>query len=470
PSAQAVRLTLNHVYRLFRLRQCEDSVYRHRSRPCLQHQIGRCSAPCVGMIESHNYARQLHHAELFLQGRADRLLDELGEEMQQAARDLAFERAAELRDQLASLQRVLANQYVQGERGELDVVVVHVADGQVCVELLYFRGGLSLGNRSYFPRSAGSLDPAEILRGFLLQHYLQLPPPGELLLSHPIEDQQALAELLSVTHGQRVKLIANPRGDRARWVEMGLRTAAAALEARAADAASMQRRFDDLAQLLDVDTIERVECFDISHTQGEQTVASCVVFGPEGALRNDYRRYNISGITPGDDYAAMRQALQRRFRRLRDGEGTAPDLLLIDGGRGQLAQAIEVLTELGLQDLALLGVAKGEERRAGEESLWRPGVDQPLRPPGNRPAALLIQQVRDEAHRFAITGHRARRGKQQTHSVLEDIAGVGGKRRKALLQHFGGLKGLERAGIEELMRVEGISRALAERIYERLHH
>ncbi|MCB1628048.1 MAG: excinuclease ABC subunit UvrC, partial [Xanthomonadales bacterium] len=470
PSAQAVRLTLNHVYRFFRLRQCEDSVYRHRSRPCLQHQIGRCSAPCVGMIESHNYARQLHHAELFLQGRADRLLDELGEEMQQAARDLAFERAAELRDQLASLQRVLANQYVQGERGELDVVVVHVADGQVCVELLYFRGGLSLGNRSYFPRSAGSLDPAEILRGFLLQHYLQLPPPGELLLSHPIEDQQALAELLSVTHGQRVKLIANPRGDRARWVEMGLRTAAAALEARAADAASMQRRFDDLAQLLDVDTIERVECFDISHTQGEQTVASCVVFGPEGALRNDYRRYNISGITPGDDYAAMRQALQRRFRRLRDGEGTAPDLLLIDGGRGQLAQAIEVLTELGLQDLALLGVAKGEERRAGEESLWRPGVDQPLRPPGNRPAALLIQQVRDEAHRFAITGHRARRGKQQTHSVLEDIAGVGGKRRKALLQHFGGLKGLERAGIEELMRVEGISRALAERIYERLHH
>ncbi|MEZ5440321.1 MAG: excinuclease ABC subunit UvrC [Lysobacterales bacterium] len=470
PSAQAVRLTLNHVYRFFRLRQCEDSVYRHRSRPCLQHQIGRCSAPCVGMIESHNYARQLHHAELFLQGRADRLLDELGEEMQQAARDLAFERAAELRDQLASLQRVLANQYVQGERGELDVVVVHVADGQVCVELLYFRGGLSLGNRSYFPRSAGSLDPAEILRGFLLQHYLQLPPPGELLLSHPIEDQQALAELLSVTHGQRVKLIANPRGDRARWVEMGLRTAAAALEARAADAASMQRRFDDLAQLLDVDTIERVECFDISHTQGEQTVASCVVFGPEGALRNDYRRYNISGITPGDDYAAMRQALQRRFRRLRDGEGTAPDLLLIDGGRGQLAQAIEVLTDLGLQDLTLLGVAKGEERRAGEESLWRPGVDQPLRPSGNRPAALLIQQVRDEAHRFAITGHRARRGKQQTHSVLEDIAGVGGKRRKALLQHFGGLKGLERAGIEELMRVEGISRALAERIYERLHH
>lgn len=469
PSAQAVRLTLNHVYRLFRLRQCEDSVYRHRARPCLQHQIGRCSAPCVGLIDAQAYARELHHAELFLQGRADDLLGELRAEMEAAAAELAFERAATLRDQLASLQRVLANQFVQGERGELDVVVAHVANGQACIEVLYFRGGLSLGNRSYFPRSAGSLDPAELLRAFLLQHYLQLPPPAELLLSHPIEDQQALAELLSSTHGQKLRLIANPRGDRARWVEMGLRTASAALEARLADAASLQQRFDDLSSWLEQEGIERIECFDISHTQGEQTVASCVVFGPEGPIREGYRRYNISGITPGDDYAAMKQALGRRFRRLREGEGRAPDLLLVDGGRGQLAQACEVLAELGMHGQAVLGVAKGDERRAGEESYWRPGAELPLRPAGQRPAALLLQQVRDEAHRFAITGHRARRGKQQLKSVLDDISGVGSKRRKALLQHFGGLKGLERAGIEELMRVEGISRALAERIYERLH-
>lgn len=469
PSAQAVRLTLNHLYRLFRLRQCEDSVYRHRSRPCLQHQIGRCSAPCVGLIERAEYARDLHHAELFLQGRAETLLAELGQEMEAAAESLAFERAAILRDQLSSLQRVLSSQFVQGERGDLDVVAVAVADGRVCIEVLYFRGGLSLGNRSYFPRSAGSLDPAELLRGFLLQHYLQVPPPAELLLSHKIEDQAALAELLGSTHGQRVRLIDRPRGDRARWVDMALRTAGAALEAKAADAASLGRRFDDLQLLLEQPAIDRIECFDISHTQGVQTVASCVVFGREGPIKSDYRRFNISGITPGDDYAAMRQALLRRFRRLREGEGKAPDLLLIDGGRGQLAQAGAVLAELELEGLALLGVAKGEERRAGEESLWRPGATAALRPPGHRPAALLIQQVRDEAHRFAISGHRARRGKQQTRSALDEVPGIGDKRRKALLQNFGGLRGLERAGIEELMRVDGISRALAERIYEKLH-
>jgi excinuclease ABC subunit C len=398
------------------------------------------------------------------------LLAELGQEMDAAAKALDFERAAVLRDQLSSLQKVLSNQFVQGERGELDVVVVWVADGQVCVEVLFFRGGLSLGNRSYFPRSAGSLDPAEVLRAFLLQHYLQVPPPAELLLSHAIEDQAALTELLTSTHGQKVRLIDRPRGDRARWVDMALRTAAAALEARAADAASTARRFDDLQALLELPGIERIECFDISHTQGAQTVASCVVFGREGPIKSDYRRFNISGITPGDDYAAMRQALLRRFKRLREGEGKAPDLLLIDGGRGQLAQASEVLSELALeQHFALLGVAKGEERRAGEESLWRPGATAPLRPPGHRPAALLIQQVRDEAHRFAISGHRARRGKQQNQSVLDGIAGIGDKRRRALLQSFGGLRGLERAGVEELMRVDGISRALAERIYEKLH-
>jgi excinuclease ABC subunit C len=423
----------------------------------------------VGLIEPADYQRDLRHAELFLQGRAEALLAELGQDMDAAAKALEFERAAILRDQLSSLQRVLSSQFVQGERGELDVVAVWVADGRVCIEVLYFRGGMSLGNRSYFPRSAGSLEPAELLRGFLLQHYLQVPPPAELLLSHPIEDQSALAELLGSTHGQRVRLIDRPRGDRARWVDMALRTASAALEARAADAASLIRRFDDLQELLGQAGIERIECFDISHTQGEQTVASCVVFGREGPIKSDYRRFNITGITPGDDYAAMRQALLRRFKRLREGEGKAPDLLLIDGGRGQLTQAIEVLAELELAGLALLGVAKGGERRAGEEGLWRPAALAPLRPPGHRPAALLIQQIRDEAHRFAISGHRARRGKQQTQSVLDDVAGIGPKRRKALLQNFGGLRGLERAGVEELMRVEGISRALAQRIYEKLH-
>ena len=469
PSAQAVRITLNQLFRLFRLRQCEDSVFKNRSRPCLQHQIGRCSAPCVGLIDEAGYARSLRHAVMFLDGESESLFAELGSEMEQAAGELRYERAAELRDQIVALQRVRGSQFVQGERGELDVVAVAVRDGRPCVEVLFFRGGLSLGNRSYFPRAPGTLDPAEILRAFLLQHYLSLPPPAELLLSHPIEDQQLLTELLIETHGRRTRLVASPRGERARWVEMALRTAENALAARAADAASAAARIDDLAQLLELDQLERIECFDISHTQGSETVASCVVFGREGAIKADYRRYNISGITPGDDYAAMHQALSRRFKRLAGGDGKCPDLLLIDGGRGQLAQAQQVIEEMQVTGVTLVGVAKGEERRAGEESLWRVDDPRPLRPPAHRPGALLVQQVRDEAHRFAITGHRARRGKQQMQSSLDGISGVGDKRRRALLKQFGGLRGLERAGVEDLMQVEGISRALAERIYAHLH-
>jgi len=469
PSAQAVRITLNQLFRLFKLRQCEDSVYKHRSRPCLQHQIGRCSAPCVGLIEADDYARSLRHAVMFLEGEGETLFAELGAEMEQAAQALRFERAAELRDQIAALQRVRSSQFVQGERGELDVVAAVVRDGRPCIEVLFFRGGLSLGNRSYFPRAPGTLDPARILRAFLLQHYLALPPPSELLLSHPIDDQDLLAELLSETHGRRTKLVAGPRGERARWVEMAVRTAENALAARVADAASAAARIDDLAELLELERLERIECFDISHTQGAETVASCVVFGREGALKADYRRYNIRDITPGDDYAAMYQAISRRFKRLTVGDGKKPDLLLIDGGKGQLAQASDVLLELGIEGVTLVGVAKGEDRRSGEESLWRVDDPRPLRPPGHRLGALLVQQVRDEAHRFAITGHRARRGKKQLHSVMDDIPGVGDKRRRALLKNFGGLQGLQRAGVEDLMQVEGISKALAERIYSALH-
>lgn len=469
PSAQAVRITLNQLFRLFKLRQCVDSVYKHRSRPCLQHQIGRCSAPCVGLIEANDYARSLRHAVMFLEGEGETLFAELGAEMEQAAQVLRFERAAELRDQIAALQRVRSSQFVQGERGELDVVAAVVRDGRPCIEVLFFRGGLSLGNRSYFPRAPGTLDPARILRAFLLQHYLALPPPSELLLSHPIDDQDLLAELLSETHGRRTKLVASPRGERARWVEMAVRTADNALAARVADAASAAARIDDLAELLELEQLERIECFDISHTQGAETVASCVVFGREGALKADYRRYNIRDITPGDDYAAMYQAISRRFKRLTLGEGKRPDLLLIDGGKGQLAQARAVMLELGIEGVTLVGVAKGEDRRSGEESLWRVDDPRPLRPPGHRLGALLVQQVRDEAHRFAITGHRARRGKKQLHSVMDDIPGVGDKRRRALLKNFGGLQGLQRAGVEDLMKVEGISKALAERIYSALH-
>lgn len=470
PSAWAVRETLNLVHKAFKLRQCEDSVFAHRTRPCLQHQIARCSAPCVGLIDRHDYAASVRHAVMVLEGRSSTLIDELSGDMERAARELDFERAAQLRDQLAALRRVMATQFVQGERGDLDVLACVSRNGKACVEVLFFRGGMSLGNRSYFPKFLGEAAESEVLRAFVLHHYSEQLPPSELLLSHAIEDQSLVEEVLGERTGRKIKLVASPRGDRARWVEMAMRTAEAALASELSAQSTARDRREHLRQLLlSEQAPARIECFDISHTQGERTVASCVVFGPEGPLTSEYRRFNIDGITGGDDYAAMRQALRRRFERVGQGEGVAPDLLLIDGGRGQVQQAVDVLTELNVSGVRVVGVAKGPERRPGEETLVLAPEMREIHPGPASAALHLVQQVRDEAHRFAITGHRARRAKARSRSVLEDIPGVGAKRKRALLKAFGGLQGIQSAGVEDLMTVDGIDRALAQRIHDLFH-
>lgn len=470
PSAWAVRETLNLVHKTFRLRSCEDTVFANRTRPCLQYQIQRCSAPCVGLIDRHHYAADVSQATQVLEGRSSTLVDQLSQDMEGAAAELDFERAAQLRDRISALRRVLATQFVQGERGDLDVLACCSRNGKACVQVLFFRGGMSLGNRSYFPRFLGEATEAEVLRAFVVQHYAEQIAPAELLLSHKIEDQDLVEELLGTQSGRRVRVIDNPRGDRARWVDMAMRTAEATLETELAANATFSARREDLRLLLELEIApNRIECFDISHTQGEGTVASCVVFDAQGPARSDYRRFNIAGITPGDDYAAIRQALERRFGRLARGEGVAPDLLLIDGGAGQLRQALEVLNELDIREVIAVGVAKGPERRPGHETLIIAPQMRELNPGPASKALHLIQQVRDEAHRFAITGHRGRRAKARQKSVLEDIPGIGAKRKRALLKAFGGLHGIQRAGVEDLSTVEGIDRALAQRIFDLFH-
>jgi len=468
PNATAVRDTLNIIHKVFKLRSCEDSVFRNRSRPCLQYQIGRCSAPCVGYISAEEYRANVRRAELFLDGRNDVLVQELGKEMERASAALEFERAAALRDQVANLRKMQARQYVEGDHADMDVLACAVDRGMACVVVLGFRGGLNLGTHNYFPRTSGADEPGEVLGAFLTQYYANRSPPREVVLSHPIEDQALIERLLGERLGARVRLKATVRGERARYLEWAMRNADIALAARIGSQATQHARLLALQELLELESPpQRIECFDISHTMGEATVASCVVFDADGPVRGQYRRFNIAGITPGDDYAAMRQALERRFRRALE-EGVLPDLLLIDGGKGQLRQAGDVLAELGISDIALIGVAKGTSRRAGDETLVLPDGRE-LHPGADSPALHLVAQVRDEAHRFAITGHRGRRAKAREHSRLEDIAGIGARRRAMLLQHFGGLAELRRAGAEEIARVDGISKTLAQRIWHALH-
>ena len=470
PSSGAVRETLNHLQKVFPVRQCRDSFYRHRSRPCLQYQISRCTAPCVGYISEADYAKDVRHVEMFLSGQSNEVVDELVGRMEAAAEALDFEQAARLRDRITSLRRIQERQYVSGARGDVDVIACRLRENLACVQVFVIRDGQNLGNQTYFPRTPPETTPEEILYAFIARHYLGETPPGELLVSHELADGELLEEALGHDAGHRVRIASRLRGDRRRWMEMAERNAEHALSARMDSEAIMERRFEDLQRALALDEIpERIECFDISHTRGEATVASCVVFGREGAIKDDYRRFNIEGITGGDDYAAMHQALERRFRRLREGEGTAPDLLLIDGGEGQLRQAEGVLEDLQIEGVTPLGIAKGPRRRPGEEVLLMAGRPDSIRLAPESPALHLLQQVRDEAHRFAITGHRSRRGKSRNQSSLEEIAGLGPKRRQALMKQFGGLKGIKRAGVEDLSRVPGISTALAERIHGHLN-
>jgi excinuclease ABC subunit C len=468
PSAWAVRETLNVLHKLFRLRSCEDSVFRNRSRPCLQHQIGRCSAPCVGLVEAGDYAASVRRAELFLEGRNDVLVAELEQTMTAVAAALQFEEAARLRDIIVNLRRIQAQQFVEGGHADLDVIACAVQGGCACVLVLSFRNGMNFGTRSHFPRVAGESDPAAILSAFVTQHYLDYPPPAEIVLDRDIPDCELIQEVLGGRAGRRVQIKTSVRGDRARYLELARRNAQSALESELGSDAAQRRRVEALTTLLGLEgPPQRMECFDISHTQGEATVASCVVFGPDGPQRSQYRRFNIAGITAGDDYAAMHQALERRFRR-GQGEGVLPEVLFIDGGRGQLAQAVDVLATFGIEQVAVVGIAKGEARRPGEETLLRPDGSE-LRPGSDSPALHLIQQIRDEAHRFAIAGHRGRRAKARERSPLEDVEGIGARRRLKLLRHFGGLIGLRGAGIEEIARVEGINAELARRVYAALH-
>ena len=470
PSTYAVRESLSLMQKLFKVRQCEDSYFRNRTRPCLQYQIGRCSAPCVGLISVEDYRSDVRHAEMFLEGRSNAVIDELAEAMEQASKALQFERAAKLRDQVAALRQLQAQHHVQGASADMDVIACRIEAGMACVSVLFFRNGISLGTRDFFPRLPLDAEPADVLTQFIAQYYLERPVPRELILGEALADQTILAEMLGQHAGHAVELKSSVRGERAQFLQMAERNAQASLTARLASRQTLGTRFDDLQKVLGLAAPpRRIECFDISHTLGELTVASCVVFGPEGPEKSHYRRFNITGITPGDDYAAMHQALTRRFRKVAEGEGTRPDVLLIDGGGGQVAQALEVLKELGIGGIEVVGVAKGPGRRAGEETLVLADSGRELHPGSSSPALHLVAAVRDEAHRFAISGHRKRREKARERSVLEDVPGIGARRRSALLKAFGGMQGLERAGVEELMQVKGIDRGLAERIYASLH-
>lgn len=469
-SAGAVRDSLNFLEKTFRLRNCEESVFRNRTRPCLQFQIKRCTAPCVGYIDSVSYAEDVEQAVKFLEGRGGEVITSLVSRMDQASQALEFERAAALRDRIEALRRISEKQYVSTDREDLDVIACHWAHGAGCVLVVNIRGGLSLGDKSFFPHSQGEIGEAALLTAFVGQYYLNHDVPPEILLSTKPKDMSTLEEMLRLRRGKDVQLIHSVRGTRARWLDMARRNAEQALLARRLTRESTRKRAEQLRELLGLDSVpERMECFDISHTMGEATVASCVVFDSEGPVKAQYRRFNIEGITPGDDYAAMHQALLRRFKRFVQGEGVLPDVLFIDGGKGQTAQADAVLTELGITGVTVVGVAKGPDRKPGLEELVLSGTGATSILPPDSPALHLVQQIRDEAHRFAITGHRKRRANSRNRSPLENVDGLGPKRRQSLMKHFGGLKGLSRAGVEELATVPGISLALAQRIYDLLH-
>lgn len=470
PSAGSVRESINLIQKLFRLRNCEDSYYSHRNRPCLQYQIKRCTAPCVGLISQNDYAEQVDDATLFLQGKNQKVMTRLIARMEHAAKTQAYESAAMFRDQINTLKQMQAQQFVAAGRGDVDFVATAQEGGKSCVQLVSFRGGRNLGQRSHFPSQAEGRDAAEVLDAFLGQYYQNRLAPAQLVLSHEVENLELLARVFTDKAGRKVSIQAHPRGDRRHMLELACANAMQALKMRLASRANMAVQFEALQQIIGLDEMPKsVDCFDISHTGGKQTVGACVVFDINGPVKSRYRRYKLKGVTPGDDYAAMKQVLTRRYGRILNEEGNLPGLILIDGGKGQLNQALEVLREFGQSGIPLMGVSKGKARKAGYEEWIVPRPLRSYRPGPESPASHLIQQIRDEAHRFAISGHRGRRQKVATRSTLEKIPGIGPRRRRSLLNHFGGLQGVNKAGIEELSSVPGISRLLAEQIFRALH-
>ena len=460
PHAHAVRESIQLLQRVFRLRTCEDSVFENRSRPCLLHQIRRCTAPCTGLISAERYAQDVKSAALFLEGREDDAIRMVSDRMSAAAEAKRYEDAALYRDQLRALSSVRARQYVESNFGvDADVVACWIEGGLACVNLVMVRAGRHVGDRSFFPQNAQHATAEELLAAFLEQHYLEQPAPRLVVAATAVELELPGIQVVVPAHGERRM-----------WVEMARKNAQLALAQRVCDRTLHEERIVALRQALGLpDSVQRIECFDVSHTMGEATVASCVVYDRNAMQKTEYRRYNIRDVVPGDDTGAMRQALARRYERVSREGGSIPDLILVDGGRGQVNAARASLAELGLNDVGVVGIAKGAERKPGAEELVLESGAQALRLAPQDPALHLIQQIRDEAHRFAVVGHRARRGKARTTSSLIEIPGIGAKRRQRLLAHFGGLRGVEAAAVDELERVAGVSRTLAEKIYKHLH-
>jgi len=470
PSASSVRESINLIQKLFLLRNCEDSYFSHRTRPCLQYQIKRCTAPCVGKVTAAEYAGQVDDALLFLHGQSQKVISRLIKRMEHAAGLQHYEQAAQYRDQINHLKQMQARQFVSAGNGDLDIIALARLGRSVAIEVISVRGGRSLGQRDYFPTQSEGHTDAEILHAFLGQYYRERQAPPELIISHKLEQEKLFEAVFSEHSGRKVRIQSHPRSHRRNWLELAGRNALNALHMRSSESTRVSQQFAQLAELLQLEETPKViECFDVSHTSGQKTVASCVVFDVEGPVKSRYRRYNLKGFEPGDDYAAMREVLSRRYQKLQKDEGHQPDLILVDGGKGQLGIALEVLAECGLSDIPLMGVAKGPSRRAGYEEWVLPVAPHSLRPGPESAASHLIQKIRDEAHRFAITGHRGRRQKASVHSVLEEIPGVGARRRRALLTHFGGIQGVRKAGIEELSGIPGINRQLAGRIFKALH-
>ncbi|UUA74870.1 excinuclease ABC subunit UvrC [Cellvibrio sp. QJXJ] len=474
PNVGAVKDSLNFLQKTFRSRQCEDSVFKNRTRPCLQYQIKRCTAPCVDYISPEDYQKDLHHTRLFLTGNSDKLLSELADQMDLASQQLQFEKAADYRDQITALRTVQSQQVIEEGNGDIDIIAAEMRAAAICVHILFVRQGRILGSRSFYPASTLAETPAEILAEFIPQFYLASSGrdiPREVIVSQPLEDVEVISAALQQAAGRQVFINHQVRSHRTQWLQMAATAAQQNLIAHINNKKSSLDRFVALQEALGLEeTPQRMECFDISHSSGELTVASCVVFDTNGPLKSDYRRFNIDGITPGDDYAAMEQALTRRYTRLQNGEGKLPDILLIDGGKGQLGKAIEVLGELGVQGVQLIGVAKGTTRKAGFETLFDGETGDEIVLQGDSPALHLIQHIRDESHRFAITGHKQRRDKKRKTSTLEDIPGIGATRRRELLRHFGGLHEIKNASISDLARVSGISQKLAEEIHAFFHN
>ncbi len=470
PSAGAVRDSLSILQKIFPVRQCDDSFYANRSRPCLQHQIKRCTAPCVGLISDKDYQSDVDNTVLFLEGKNKRLIDTLVKEMELAANELNFERAVVYREQISQLRKIMERQYVSGSAGEVDVIACEVKEHMACIQVFFIRNGQHIGKRSFFPKMPRGKTAVEVLSAFVLQFYLEKKLPKSIVLSHELVEAELTQQVFDEKAERKISLINNPRSERAKWLKMAKDNAIMALTQKIQSRESTKSRLTKLASLLDIpDQINRMECFDISHLQGDQTVASCVVLNEDGPLKSDYRRFNIKGVTAGDDYAALAQAVTRRYVRAKNKEHVSPEVLIIDGGKGQVSAVMQALYDIQFSAVSVIGVSKGADRKFGMEKIYR-GIDgKTFIFPADEPALLLVQQIRDEAHRFAISGHRQQRGKVKTKSALEQIDGLGPKRRQLLLKQFGGLREIKAAGVDDLCTVDGINASLAGRIYDFFH-